>query len=117
MRFSAATAVNVFAWAILIGLIAIAIVMVEILGPFGLVVQGLITLFICTAYQLNDNVPSWGTEVFRSRMRDGGSPEQRAAMREETRLSLSPLRFYRWCGVVLLVSGIAGFAFQQWRGS
>jgi hypothetical protein len=114
MRFSAGTAANVFAWAILIVLIAVAFVMVQILGPFGLVVLGLLTLFVCTQYDLNDDVPSWGTHVFSARMTDRGSPEQRAALREEKRANLSPLRFYRWCGVVLLVAGLAGFAWQ-WR--
>jgi hypothetical protein len=114
MRFSAGAAANIFAWAILIVLIAVAFVMVEILGPFGLVVLGLLTLFICTQYDLNDDNPSWGTHVFRARMADRGSREQRAALREEKRVSMSPLRFYRWCGVVLLVAGLAGFAWQ-WR--
>jgi uncharacterized membrane protein YdcZ (DUF606 family) len=113
MRLSASTAANVFAWIVLIGLIAVAFVMVEILGPFGLVLLGLLTLFVCTQYHLNDDVPAWGTEVFRARMASRGSPEQRAAMREEKRVNMSPLRFYRWCGVVLLVAGVAGFVWQQ----
>ena len=43
------------------------------------------------------------------------SKEQRAAMFDEKRASLSPLRFYRWCGVVLIVAGAAGFTWQQLR--
>jgi uncharacterized membrane protein YdcZ (DUF606 family) len=113
MRLSAGIAANFFAWIVLIGLIAVAFVMVEILGPFGLVLLGLLTLFICTQYDLNDDVPAWGTEVFRARMARRGSPEQRAALREEKRENMSPLRFYRWCGVVLLVAGVAGFVWQQ----
>src|ERR1700712_2601340 len=106
MRFSGGTIANVFAWAVLIGLIAIAFVIVVIFGPFGLVLLGLFTLFICTAFQLNDDVPTWGTELFRARMASHGSPEQRAAMLEEKSTQLSPLRFYRWCGVALLVAGV-----------
>jgi hypothetical protein len=116
MRLSAGDVANAFAWAVLIGLIAVAFVMVEILGPFGLVVLGLLILFICTAYNLHDDVPIGSAEVFKARMDANGSPEQRAAAREDRRLSLSPLRFYRWCGLVLLVGGLAGFAWQYWGG-
>ncbi len=80
---------------------------------FGLIVLGLIILFICTQYHLNDDVPAWGTEVFHARMVSRGSPEQRAAIQEEKRTSMSPLRFYRWSGITLLVAGIAGFVWQQ----
>jgi hypothetical protein len=114
MRVSAATVATVFAWIVLIILIGVAFVMVEILGPFGLIVLGLIVLFIGTQYHLNDDVPAWGTEVFRARMARSGSPEQRAAMQEEKRMNMSPLRFYRWGGGVLLFAGIAGFVWQQY---
>jgi hypothetical protein len=113
MRFSGGTVANVFAWTVLIGLIAVAFDIVVIFGPSGLALLGLFTLFICTAFQLNDDVPTWGAEVFRARMASHGSPEQRAAMLEEKNAQLSPLRFYRWCGIVLLVAGVAGFTWQR----
>jgi hypothetical protein len=100
---------------VLLVLIAMAFVMVQVLGPAGLIVLGLITLFICTQYHLNDDVPVAGTEVFRARQANRFSPEQRAAMHEEKRVSLSPLRFYRWCGIALLVAGVAGFVWQTSR--
>jgi hypothetical protein len=115
MRPSASAAANVVAWAILIGLIGIAFVMVVVLGPFGLILLGLLTLFICTSVQLREDIPVRSVEVFRARMEPPISPEQRAAMAEERRHLLVPLRFYRWCGVVLLVAGIAGFVWQQLR--
>jgi hypothetical protein len=113
MRFSGGTVANVFAWTVLIGLIAVAFVIVVIFGPFGLVLLGLLILFVCTAFQLNNDVPTWGTELFGARMASHGSPEQRAAMLEEKGAQLSPLRFYRWCGVALLVAGVMGFTWQN----
>jgi hypothetical protein len=113
MRFSTSTAANAIAWAVLVGLIGIAFVMVVVLGAFGLILLGLFTLFVCTSINLHEGTPTWGTEVFKARMTDGSSPEQRAAMLEEKDSFLSPLRFYRWCGVVLFVAGIAGVAWQQ----
>ena len=41
------------------------------------------------------------------------SPEQRAAVDEARQLWLAPLRFYRWCGIILLLAGVAGFAWQR----
>jgi hypothetical protein len=115
MRFSAGTVANAAAWAVLAVLIAVVFVMVNLLGPAGLVLLGLFVLFISTAMNLYEDAPSWGTEVFRARIASHGSPEQRAAMFDEKRASLSPLRFYRWGGVVLVVAGAAGFAWQQLR--
>jgi hypothetical protein len=113
MRIPANTIANGTAWAVLICLIAVAFVMVVILGPFGLIVLGLLTLFVCTSVSLREDAPTSATEVFRSRMAKHSSPEQRAAVDEARRVSLAPLRFYRWCGIILLLAGVAGFAWQQ----
>jgi hypothetical protein len=102
-------------WAVLIGLACVAVLMVAVLGPFGLVLLGLLTLLLCTLFELNSEVPTWGTGGFEARMGNSGSPEQRAAMREDRRAHLSPLRFYRWCGAALVLAGGAGFVWQQWR--
>jgi hypothetical protein len=115
MRFSAVRIANAVALAVLIGLIAVAFVLVEVWGPFGLVVLGLAALLVCTSLSLHDDTPTWGTEFFRARMASHGSPEQRAAMLDEKRGRLSPLNFYRWCGVVLIVAGMSGFIWQQLR--
>jgi hypothetical protein len=115
MRLSASSVANGTAWAILIGLIGAAFVLVVVLGPFGLILLGLLTLFICTSVQLREDAPAWGIEVFKARTASQVSPEQRAAMAEEKARSLAPLRFYRWSGLALLVVGIAGFAWQQIR--
>jgi hypothetical protein len=112
MRPSASAAANAAAWSILIGLIAVAFVMVVVLGPFGLILLGLLTLFICTSVQLSEDIPVRSIELFKAQTENRISPEQRAAMAEERGRLLTPLRFYRWCGVVLLVAGIAGFAWQ-----
>jgi hypothetical protein len=113
MRFDPSTAANAVAWAVLIGLICFAFVLVVILGPFGLILLGLLTLFVCTSFSLREDSPTWGREYFRRRLARPASPEERAAMQQERERSLAPVRFYRWCGVVLLVAGIAGFGWQR----
>jgi hypothetical protein len=112
MRIPASTIANGAAWAVLLCLVAVAFVVVVILGPFGLIVLGLLTLFVCTSMSLREDAPASGTEVFRSGMAKHMSPEQRAAVDEARRVSLAPLRFYRWCGIILLLAGVAGFAWQ-----
>jgi hypothetical protein len=113
MRLTPSSAANAFAWAILIGLICVAFVLVVILGPFGLILLGLLTLFVCTSASLSEDTPTWGTGIFTARTASDNLPEQRAAKRDERDRNLAPLRYYRWYGVVLLVAGIAGFAWQQ----
>jgi hypothetical protein len=113
MRLTPSTAANAFAWTILVGLIAVAFVLVVILGPFGLILLGLLTLFVCTSASLREDTPTWGTETFKARTARDTSPEQRAASREERARNLAPMRYYRWYGVVLTVAGIVGFAWQR----
>jgi hypothetical protein len=115
MRLSAGTTANGVAAAVLIGLTGVAFGMVVYLGPFGLVLLGLFILFVCTSMSLRDDTPIWGTEVFKARMGCPKSPEQRAALHAEKHALLSSLRFYRWCGLALVVAGAAGFARQFWQ--
>jgi hypothetical protein len=115
MRSPAASLANAAAWAILIGLIAIAFVMVVILGPFGLFLLGLMILSVCTSFQMRDDKPTWGVEVFKARMASPRPREQHWADAEEKVRVLASLRFYRWCGVALLVAGAAGFIWQLWQ--
>jgi hypothetical protein len=111
----AGTVANVVAWALLLGLTGVAGGMVVILGPFGLILLGLIVLFICTSLSLREDAPTWGTAVFKAQMSGPRSPEQQAADAAEKHSLLSSLRFYRWCGIVLVAAGAAGFAWQQWH--
>jgi hypothetical protein len=113
MRIVMAQIANAVAWAVLLGLVPVAFVMVEVLGPFGLVILGLVTLLVCTSLNLHDDTPTWGSAVFQARMTPRRSPEQHAAMLDEKRNRLQPLYFYRWCGVVLLVAGLSGFIWQR----
>ena len=115
MRVSPGNAANVFAWMLIFGLICAAGVMVVILGPFGLIVLGLMILFVCTQFSLDEEAAGSGTEVFRARMNRGGSLEERAARAEQRQASHAPLRFFRLYGAVLLVAGALGFAWQMWR--
>lgn len=115
MGISGSSAANLFAGAVLMGLAGFGFGMIVYLGPFGLVLLGLVVLFVCTSMSLRDETPISGTEVFRARMTDQKSPEQRAAMHAEKHALLSSLRFYRWCGVALIAAGAAGFARQLWE--
>ncbi len=115
MRFSASAVANGLAWVVVFCLIGVAAVVANVLGFFGLMILGVLMWLICTLANLNQDAPTWGVEVFRARMSGHGSPEQRAAMLEERQAFVSPLRFYRWCGIGLALMGAAGFAWQQWR--
>ena len=87
--------------AIFIGMAGIAF---AFLSAFGVILFGLFIIFICTSGELRENSPTSAV---------GRSPEQRAAIAEESVRSVAPLKFYRWCGIVLLVIGIAGFVWEQ----
>jgi hypothetical protein len=113
MRASLLTAVNAVAWVIIVGLVGAAFAVTVMLGPFGLILLGLGTLFVCTSYNLHDQVPTRSEAVFRAQTESQSSPEQKAAMVSERQGAFAPMRFYRRCGVVLTVAGIAGFVSQQ----
>jgi hypothetical protein len=90
MRLSTSTVANGTAWAILTGLMGVVFVLVVVLGPFGLILLGLLILFICTSVQLRDDTPTWGIEVFKARTASQVvQPERRAAMAEEKARSLA----------------------------
>jgi hypothetical protein len=112
MRMSPGGLANGAAWAVLLGLAAMAIVLVVILGPFGLVLLGLLTVFVCSQFTLDEHAPTWGRHVFGAAMDDAVPPEQRAAQAAARQVALSPVHYYRWCGVVLLLAGVAGVAWQ-----
>jgi fatty acid desaturase len=97
MRLSQGSIANTAAWFILVALVGFPFVLVFVWGSFGLILLGLLTLFLCTSLGL----------------REESTPEDRAAQAEERKRSLGPLSFYRWFGVVLLAAGIAAFL---WRG-
>lgn len=117
MRITAGEVANAIAWAVLVFLIAVAIVLADVLGFFALLIFGLFTWLICTHLELDDDTPTSSTEVYRARMAEARSPEQRAAVRADRQARLSPLRFYRWCGITLTVIGAGGWAWQQWGPS
>jgi hypothetical protein len=113
MRLTPNTAANSFAWIAIIFLVVFAGLTVMLLGPFGLIVLGLATLFVCTRFSLDEDAPTWSTAAFQARMLASRSPEEQAAQEAAEVEAMAPLRFYRWCGVVLLVAGIAGFGWQR----
>jgi hypothetical protein len=118
MRFSASTVANAAAWAVLLGLIGVAFVMVVVLGPFGLI---LLTLFICTSIDLREDTPTWGIEVFKARMARQGSPEQRAAVQWEKGAHCGPIAVLslgwggagcrRYCWICMAAIGLANLRY------
>ena len=85
------------------------------LGFVGLFLLGGLTVLICVLAELDQDAPTWGIEVFKARMSQRRSPEQHADMLAERQAFISPILFYRRCGLVLTAVGAAGFAWQQWR--
>lgn len=115
MSFSASSAANTAAWVVIILLIVAAIGVAYRLGFMGLVLLGGMTCLVCVLAELDRNTPTWGTDVFKAQMARQRSPDQKAAMSEEDRTYVSALRFYRWCGLFLIVVGALGFVTQQWK--
>jgi hypothetical protein len=54
----AGTATNAIVWAVPTDLACAAVRMVAILGPFGLILLGLLTVLLCTLFDLNSGVPT-----------------------------------------------------------
>ena len=113
MRSRAAEFVNALAWALVLILAAFAILVAYLLGFVGLLILGLLTWLICTDLELGDATPAASVAVFRALMEPSRAPEQRAAEQAERRARLSPLPFYRWCGIALTIIGAAGFLWQR----
>jgi hypothetical protein len=113
MPVSLIKAANAFAWAVVICMAGVTFGAVVLLGPFGLILLGLLILFVCTSVDLGADTPTWSTAMFRAQIDQSSSPEQRAARLAERDHALAPWRLYRWYGAVLIVAGIAGFVLQQ----
>ena len=115
MKLSANTVANAAAWGVIILLIGTAVLVANRLGLMGLLLLGSATWLVCLRAELNQDAPTWSTEVFKARMDGRRSPEQRAAMFEERGAFVSPMRFYRRCGMALAAVGSVGFIWQQWN--
>ena len=113
MRSTVAEIANALAWAVLLVLVGVAILIADLLGFAGLFILGLLTWVICTQMELGDDTPTASTAVFRARMASERSPERRAAALAERQVRLSPLPFYRWCGIGLTAVGAVGFVWQR----
>jgi hypothetical protein len=105
---------NALSWAAVAVLIAIALAVANRLGFAGLLILGLLTAVICARAELSDDVPAAGTAIFKARMDQPRSPEQRHAKAEEGRSFVSSLQFFKWCGVALAAIGLVGFVVQLW---
>jgi hypothetical protein len=114
MRVRAGEIANAIAWAFVLVLAAVAILIAYLLGFFGLVILGLFTWLICTHLELEDDTPVSSPAIYRARLQQARTPEQRAAATADRQTRLSPLRFYRLCGIALTVIGAGGWAWQYW---
>lgn len=113
MRFSAGAVANALAWVVVGALAVAALLVANRLGFVGLILLGGSTWLVCTLASLNQEVPTWGVNVFKAGMERPRSPEEREAAHAERQAMLSPLRFYGWCGAFLAAVGIAGAAWQM----
>jgi hypothetical protein len=116
MRGTAGDIANAVAWAVVLVLVGVAVLIADWLGFVGLFILGMLTWVVCVQVELGDDTPTASTAVFRARMSPERSPERRAAAQAERHIRLSPLRIYRWCGIALTVIGAGGFIWQRWVG-
>ena len=114
MRLSAGAVADAVAWGVIVLLIGAAVLIANRLGFVGLLLLGSATWLVCIRAELNQDAPTWGTEVFKASLDERRSPEQHTAMLEERRAFTSQLRFYRRCGMIVAAAGGAGFIWQQW---
>ncbi|WP_043831765.1 hypothetical protein [Muricoccus aerilatus] len=114
MRPSASTIANGIAWVGIFALIAASLGIVLVLGFPGVLILGLLTALTCTRAELSERTPTWGQAVFEAQATRGRSPEERAAAGEAAARGNSPLRYYRACGLVLILAGLLGTAWQIW---
>lgn len=114
MRFSAGTLANALAWGVVAALIVAAVLVVDRLGFVGLMLLGGATWLVCLRAELDQDVLTWGTEVFRAHLEQRRPSEQREAAKAERHALLSPLRFYARCGMALAAAGLAGVLWQLW---
>ena len=117
MRMPAGTIANAAAWLVIAILIALAILITNRLGFAALFLLGAMTCFVCTRASLDEDAPTWGVHVFKSQMERPRSPEARASAAADRQALSSPLRFYRWCGILLTAIGALGFTWQLWHRS
>ena len=113
MRLSATTVVNSVAWLGIVALVALSLGVVLVLGFPGVLLLGLLTAVTCVRAELSERTPTWGQAVFEASTR-GRRAGERAAGAEAARRAISPLRYYRGCGVVLIAAGLLGTAWQIW---
>lgn len=105
---------NALAWAVVVLLAAGAVLLTNRLGFVGLMLLGGATWLVCLRTAMDQDVPTWGAEVFRARLDGRRWPEQDAATAAEHEAFMSPLRFYGRCGMALAGIGLGGFVWQQW---
>ncbi len=102
------------AWAAIALLIAAALAVANRLGFAGLLVLGLLTAFVCGHAELQNDIPAAGTAIFQARMdRRHAADELRGRAKEESGF-IASLRFFKWCGLGLALTGLIGFILRLW---
>ena len=112
MRPSASSIVNGLAWVGIFVLIGVGLGVVQVLGFPGVLILGLLTTLICVQAELSEDVPTWSRSLFESRAVRPRSDEERGAGTEARERAISPLRYYRGCGLLLIAAGLLGTVWQ-----
>ncbi|MDP3417045.1 hypothetical protein [Falsiroseomonas sp.] len=111
----AAVLANAAASALLVTLVGAVFLVVALLGPFGLVLLGLLTLVVCVRVQLGELAPAWATLATPPRLDRRDPPERQASVLAERAEREGQLCFYRRTGLGLLAAGILGTAATRRR--
>lgn len=93
------------------------LLVVALLGPFGLVLLGLLTLVACARVQMGEIIPAWATPASPPRLDCRAAPERQADLLARRAEREAQLCFYRRSGLVLLAAGVLGTAATRPRGS
>jgi len=107
---------SLLSWLGVLALIFVALIFAELFGFIGLLLLGLLTVFICTMAELDEDLPTWSRQALRAHLHRPRSPEERAAKLHERLSIVAPLTFGKRCGGFLAVVGLAGCVWQVWNG-
>jgi len=109
-----AAVANALAWAGLIILLAFAFALVDRFGFAGMLLLGLATALVGVSAELHEETPSGHVAALRGQRaaRESETVEEQASRRHAHQAFLTPLRFYRWCGMALIGFGLTGTMWQ-----
>jgi hypothetical protein len=95
----------------------LAFMMVAYTRFAGIAVIGLMIWFVCTRLDLEHDGPAsvWSPDIYARQVRARAemSRAERAALRNEKWLAGQSIRFFRYLGIALTATGLAGFLYFQ----